>query len=124
MHPSTLSGGARLAVQAGPAVLDSEVFGSLRELLDATILAQTYRDFLSQTRLRLKGFPAASQEKAIREIAHGLRGTAGMLGANRIAAAAARLEEEPVTSRAVEQVIEQLYAECAALESALRKEEL
>ena len=118
MNPPRQTGGGRVAV------LDGEVFGTLRELLDASILAQTYRDFLSQTRLRLKGFPAASEEKAVREMAHSLRGTAAMLGAGRIAAAVVRLEEEPVTSRAVEQVIELLHAECAALELALRKEGL
>ncbi len=116
------SGDDTLHVHA--AALDPSIFGSLRELLDEPILKQTYSDFLANTRLRLQTFPAASEEKAVQEVAHSLRGTAAMLGANQISRAIAQLEREPASSARVARVVEQLFADCTTLEAALRKEGL
>ena len=113
-----------LLPESAPPVLDPAIFGSLRELLDGPILARTYREFLVQTRLRLKTFAVAADEKAVRAMAHNLRGTAAMLGANRIAASVAQLEEKAASSQLIAQVVERLHAECARLESALRKEQV
>lgn len=100
-------------------VLDMEVFSALAELLDPTVVAYTYREFLAQTRLRLFSMPKADETRQLHEIAHAMRGTAAMLGANGIAMLVTQLEHDAITTLRLEQVTRQLERSCNRLELAL-----
>ncbi len=106
--------------QALPA-LDMEVFSALVELLDPSVIADTYREFLAQTRLRLGSLPKADETRQLHEVAHTMRGTAAMLGASGIAILVTQLEHGPITTLRLEQVTRQLEGSCTRLELALRQ---
>ena len=101
-------------------VLDPEIFGALHDMLDASVIAQIYREFLHQTRIRLTGLGTAPDPGKVREVAHTVKGTGGMLGAGQIAAWAEQLEHASAVTREAEQAIRQMLEGCAALEAILR----
>lgn len=101
--------------------LDVEVFSALTELLDASVVADTYREFLAQTRLRLRSMPDAGEIKQLHSVAHTMRGTAAMLGASGLATLITQLEHGPITTLMLEQVTKQLERACTRLELALRQ---
>ena len=106
------------------ASLDSALFDSLRTVLNGTVLAQIYREFLAQTRSRIEEHTTKLDPGRLRPFGHTVKGTAGMLGALAIAHHAELLEEvaaDPV--RAAERLSVMLAA-CAALEAALRERQI
>ncbi len=101
--------------------LDPEIFNSLHEVLDASVTAEIYREFLSQTRLRFASLAAGTPDLTrMREAAHTLKGTAGMLGAKQIAAGAERLESAVSGNGDAASIIRQILGDCGSLEAALR----
>ena len=101
--------------------LDPAVFGALASVLDPVVLAQIYREFLSQTRCRIEE-PSMQHDTQIRaSLAHTIKGTAGMLGAEAIARCAAYLEEPKAD---VKGTLTAMSAACAALETALRERQV
>ncbi len=101
--------------------LDVEVFSALVELLDPFVIADTYREFLAQTRLRLGSLPKADETRQLHEVAHTMRGTAAMLGASGIATLVTQLEYGPITASRLKKITEQLEDSCTRLELALRR---
>ncbi len=108
----------------GPQVLNLDVFRSLLEFLDPSVLTQTYREFLLQTRAKIHFLKGGVSLAETHDVAHALRGTAGMVGADEIAAIAGGLEEEPTSGAPLVVLLECLHGSCTRLEAALRKEQL
>ncbi len=102
--------------------LDAAILASLRELLDAGIVAGIYREFLAQTQARLTSLEAPADPKHVCELAHTIKGTAGMLGAKAIAACAAELEDGPGSPEHLRRQVDRLGEACRALDAALRQE--
>ena len=75
-------------------MLDLATFGAFRDVLDPKTLADIYREFLEGTAKRVTALPGLRDREELGRLAHTLKGTAGMLGAGRVAALAARLERE------------------------------
>ena len=105
-------------------VLDLAVFRSFQEMLDAETLAQTYRELMVQTRSRLPVLAHGATSEAVMELAHGMRGATAMMGATCLAHLAAGLEAAPVSGSAALRAAEQIEAACAALEAALREQQV
>ncbi len=101
--------------------LDAEVFSTLAELLNPSVIADTYREFLAQTRLRLCSMPKADETEQLHNLAHTMRGTAAMLGANGLAILVTQLEHGSMTPLRLEQITRQLQRGCTRLELALRQ---
>lgn len=122
-----LPGGAPSALpgnQAPVSILDPEIFGSFRDMLDPETLAHIYREFLLTTRQRIDSLSEAPDPEALSRLAHTMKGTAGMLGANCIAARAAQLEHDLTHEPNLLQTAQQLTGDCHALESALAAEQV
>ncbi len=90
----SLPAGAGAAGSNEDPVLDLATFGAFRDVLDPHTLADIYREFLQTTATRVAALPGLRDREELARLAHTLKGTAGMLGANRVAARAARLEQE------------------------------
>ncbi len=102
-------------------VLDPLTFEPLRELLTPEVLTQIYREFLEQTRMRIDALLA--ERASVPELAHTMRGTAGMLGAQAIAALAGELEQAPA-DQDPRRLLGELHRGCDLLEQILRGERL
>ncbi len=109
---------ALLSPAAEP-VLDLAIFGAFRDVLDPKTLAGIYRDFLLQTGARVAALPRLQDREELSGLAHTLKGTAGMLGANRVAARAAQLERELAAGPDLALAAQQLAEACTALRAAL-----
>lgn len=81
----------RHAEPDGDAIIDPEIFNRLLQSIRASGVEEIYGVFLQDTRQRLVAMRAADP-LAMRREAHTIKGGAGMVGALRIAAAAAALE--------------------------------
>ncbi|WP_158615430.1 Hpt domain-containing protein [Acidipila sp. EB88] len=102
--------------------LDPSTFGTLRRLLDETVLADTYREFLRQTRRRLEAALNAPAEQDVAHVlGHTLRGTAGMLGAAGLARVAAEFEAESLPETRFRALVQETLRGCTLLEAALRE---
>jgi len=102
-----------------PEVLDASMFQDLLESLVApAAVAAVYRKFLENAATFIRGL--ASQDSAARiETLHTLKGSAAMMGANRISASAAQLQSQLHGSIVqVEQAAHQLEAELAKFRAA------
>ncbi len=114
-----------LALRFGDSpTLDPVVFGSLRGMLDSQVVAQIYREFLLQTRVRLSALSTLEDSGKLRELAHTLKGTAGMLGARELSAYAASLEDTHLAQSDLQQISRRMVVCCEELEEALRRERL
>jgi HPt (histidine-containing phosphotransfer) domain-containing protein len=102
------------------APLDPEAFTALRDVFDEQTLADTYREFLSQTRSRLIQIPPAPDSAFLSTFGQTLRGSASMFGAMAIALLATELEHSPRTPADSAAFVVQLSHACNQLESALR----
>ena len=99
---------------ASPEVLDASVFQDLLESLSApAAVAAIYRKFLDNAATFIREL--ASQHSAARvETMHTLKGSAAMLGANRLSALAAKLQSQLHGSIVqVDQAARELEAELA-----------
>ena len=106
-------------VDRAPA-LNLEIFESLSQLLDRAILTQIYGEFLAQTRLRIHTLAQSADPHSVQATAHTIKGTAGMLGAAQIAAAAGQLEDDPITGSDLGAALAGIAENCMALEAALK----
>lgn len=79
---------------ASPVVLDASMFQDLLEsLVEPTAIATIYRKFLDNAATFIREL--ASQDSAARvETLHTLKGSAAMVGANRLSALAAKLQSQ------------------------------
>ena len=102
-----------------PPALQQEIFDSLCHLLDKAVLTQIYSEFLAQTRLRVHALTQSADPQVVQAMAHTIKGTAGMLGADRIAAAAKQLEDDPATGSDLSAALAEIAEGCTALEAAL-----
>lgn len=98
--------------------LDPRVFQTYSELFSPELLGEVYRDFLAQTRERLASMSQGVSLESMRSTAHTIAGTAGMLGAGRIARRAAQLEREE--SECGPRQLDSLLGACMSLEAQLR----
>ena len=101
--------------------LDPAVFGALASALNPVVLAQIYREFLAQTRSRIEEPSIQNDDQARASLAHTIKGTAGMLGAEAIARCAAYLETPEAE---VKGTLTAMSTACAALETALRERQI
>jgi FOG: HPt domain len=114
------SNDVRPGTGAAPEVLDALMFQDLLDSLVApAAVATVYRKFLDNAATFIREL--ASQERAARvDTMHTLKGSAAMLGANRMAALAARFESElHGSSIQVEQAARELEHELATFRAAL-----
>ncbi len=93
-------------------------------MLAPVIITQIYGEFLTLTRLRLQTLPEIFDRQQVGELAHTIKGTAGMLGAQQIAACAEQLESDLDSHRAFESTVQRLGKACLELETELRKEQV
>lgn len=99
--------------------LELTIFNELREVFDPKILAQTYRDLLSQTRQRIEMLAVDHSSATLSKTGHTLRGTASMFGANAIALLATELEHSADNPAQHTQLLHRLEIACTHLEAAL-----
>lgn len=107
-----------------PPLLDLQIFEALRAVLDSATLSHIYAELLKQTRLRLTGLEQATHPDQVQAVAHSICGSAGMLGAATLAAAAAALEAHPTPDENLVRALESMRRGCAALEAALRERQV
>ncbi len=103
--------------------LDTAIFSALAEALDRVVLAQIYREFLSQTRSRIEELSSRRDKYTRAALAHTIKGTAGMLGARSLATWAACLEHAEGEGE-TEKMLTAMLAACAALDAALRERQI
>ncbi len=104
-------------------MLDLATFAAFRDVLDPQTLADIYREFLHTTAARVAALPGLRDRgEELGRLAHTLKGTAGMLGANRVAALAARLEQELPGKPDLRQTADELAKACTELRVALGRE--
>jgi HPt (histidine-containing phosphotransfer) domain-containing protein len=101
--------------------VDQEVLSFLQQTLDARVLARIYWEFLERTRGRIDGL-ATLDRAGLREFAHTVSGTAGMLGATALAVYAGAAGALEPCSRELEQLARMLEGACEHLESQLRRQ--
>lgn len=123
-HANASSASRHSQVRPSVPILDQAVFTCLQTLLEPAVLAQTYNDFISQTRERLLDCTPAMTSPDRHKLGHTIRGTAGMFGAHRLAACAAGLETDQPTAADLEKTIASLRIACTSLVKALRKEQV
>ena len=107
-------------------VLDPDIFGRLREMLPPSSLLEVYSAFLADTRKKADLLLVMLEEQSPREdyvrLAHGMRGSAGMIGASAVALLAGDLEVHPESFNR-EHIVNILSA-CNDLGSTLREKGL
>ena len=103
------------------APVDREVLSFLQQTLDAGVLARIYGEFLERTRRRIDEL-AALNRAGLREFAHTVAGTSGMLGATALAIYAGAAGALEPGSSEVEQLARMLEGACEHLESELRRQ--
>lgn len=115
-----MSGGAELGPRAdvrAAAVLDDLVFDELRESLASRpgALADVYRKFLQSATASINALRAQDAPTRISTV-HTLKGSAAMLGGNRLSALAAQLQSHPehLAGSAIEAAAGQLSEELMA----------
>jgi signal transduction histidine kinase/DNA-binding NarL/FixJ family response regulator len=117
--PFTLANlSAAIEEVVGPDVLDLEALGELRQLEKASgvaLLDELMVSFRAEaTRVtELRAAAAASDKGRVRELAHKLRGSAGVVGASRVRVGAAEIEDQlgALSEAALAARIERLGAE-------------
>lgn len=104
--------------------LDLQIFECFRAALDPSVLGDIYRDFLAQTRDRMTVLLGGASSDLIHSLSHTIFGTAGMLGAHRVADAAWSLDGATAEGAAIEQHVKAISEACEALETALRAQKV
>lgn len=114
--------GPRSRPDAHAPLLDELVFDELRESLAAQpdALADVYRKFLQSAESSINALHEQDAAARISTV-HTLKGSAAMLGANRLAALAAQLQEQFSRSQApaLDEVTRQLHDELAAFQHSI-----
>jgi len=104
------------------AALDDAVFNNLLGLMPAKSVAELYGVCLNDTRERVEQIRAAGEDNdlvVVRRIAHSIKGGVGMVGAMRLAAAAAEIELGTYRKDDVPQLLNNLLDCCDELERIL-----
>jgi CheY-like chemotaxis protein len=106
-----------------PAVaLDDAIFNNLLGLMPAKAVAELYGVCLNDTRERIEQIRAAAEADdliGVRRIAHSVKGGVGMVGATRLAAAAAEIELGVYRKEDMPQLLNNLLDCCGELERIL-----
>jgi CheY-like chemotaxis protein/HPt (histidine-containing phosphotransfer) domain-containing protein len=103
--------------------LDEAVFEKLTHLMPASAVREVYEVCLEDARARgaeMRRAAEANDPVAVRRTAHTLKGGAGMVGAQKLAAAAARLELGVYRNEDVPQLVDNLLCCCDELQLILR----
>lgn len=103
--------------------LDAPAFAALAGVLDSSVLAGIYREFLAQTRSRLHQLSSGADRELRAALAHSIKGTAGMLGARSVASCAERLERVE-SEREAAVVLRAMAAACDRLDGELRERQV
>jgi HPt (histidine-containing phosphotransfer) domain-containing protein len=101
------------------AAVDNEILSFLQQTLDPVVLARIYAEFLERTRGRIAELTALDQA-GVREFAHTVAGTAGMLGATALAICAGAAGPLQPGSSELGRLARTLEAACEHLETELR----
>jgi CheY-like chemotaxis protein len=104
------------------AVLDDAVYAKLRGMMPQQSVDEIYAVCLSDARDRVAEMrlaEAAGDLVSIRQLAHAIKGGAGMVGAQRLAAAAAELESGGYRKDIIPQLLNNLLSYCDQLQSIL-----
>jgi HPt (histidine-containing phosphotransfer) domain-containing protein len=109
---SNLTDPAGPAIESVPNVLDVSVFQELVESLQAEVAAAVYRKFIENAAAFIGGLSEQNTDECV-ETFHTLKGSAAMVGANRLAQLAAQLQTQ-ASSVQVEAPIQQLKSELEA----------
>lgn len=90
-----LRGPTRMAESADSAVpvLEMETFKRMRSAMAATQLRALYDFALTDAEVRVRAMETATDEASVRQAAHALKGSCGMIGALRLGALAAAIED-------------------------------
>lgn len=109
-------------VRKSTAALDDVVFNNLLGLMPAKAVSELYGVCLNDTRERIEQIRAAAEVNDLvgaRRIAHSIKGGVGMVGAMRLAAAAAEIELGTYRQEDVPQLLNNLLDCCDELERIL-----
>jgi CheY-like chemotaxis protein len=110
------------AVRKSTAALDDSVFNNLLGLMPAKAVAELYGVCVNDARERVEQIRAAGEANDLveaRRIAHSIKGGAGMVGAMRLAAAAAEIELGVYRKEDMPQLLNNLLDCCGELERIL-----
>ncbi len=113
-------GSAFLNASTTTPALDAAVFLGLSELLERSVLAQIYHEFLNGTRARLQALAAVPEPTTLKNTGHTIKGTAGMLGARALADCAAQLEQASTAGKQARRLIRRMLHHCDSLEAELK----
>jgi CheY-like chemotaxis protein len=107
-----------------PNVLDEGVYRKLQRMMPPASLAEVYEVCLRDARERAAQMTALAQEsgddlKEVRRLAHAIKGGAGMVGASRLAQAAAELELGSYIRNDLMELINNLLIRCDELQRIL-----
>ena len=105
-------------------VLDERVFHKLQRMMPATALADIYQVCISDVRRRAAEIPQLAERdgddlQQVRQVAHAIKGGAGMVGAAMLAGIAARMESGSYRKDDIPGFINKLLDNCNQLQSIL-----
>jgi len=102
--------------------LDEAVYSKLLRMMPRPAVREIYETCLSDTRARAVGIRVASETSdlpSVRLLAHAVKGGAGMVGAQKLAAAAAILELGVYQQKDIPQLVDNLLSSCDRLQRIL-----